>query len=172
MLYHGTNVMFDRFDFSKAKPFKDFGKGFYLTTNYKQAERWAHSKGNRNAEAYIYCYEINVKFKALLSTLELLRYDKQWIDFIADSRIMGKETSYDLIYDRMADNTYIGLTDILVKYRRGELTAAEVIESISWKDKLADQYCFKTDKALSCLKLKKIIHKKKLQNAQWVLEKE
>lgn len=171
MLYHGTNVLFDSFDFNKAKPFKDFGRGFYLTTNYKQAENWARSKGRNNAEAYIYCYELAEEYKNKLEVLELLYYDKTWLDFIADSRLLGKETNYDLIYDRMADNTYLALSDSIVRYRRGEVEAHEVIKLISWKTKAADQYCFKTEKAISCLKLSKIIHKKKLQNEQWIVEK-
>ena len=39
-LYHGTKVYFDEPDLKKAKNRKDFGKGFYLTTNYDQAMRW------------------------------------------------------------------------------------------------------------------------------------
>lgn len=44
-LYHGTNKKFDRFNFDKAKSFKDFGKGFYLTTDFNQAQKWAQRKG-------------------------------------------------------------------------------------------------------------------------------
>lgn len=171
MLYHGTNVLFDKFDFNKAKPFKDFGRGFYLTTNYKQAERWARSKGRYNAEAYIYCYELAEGYRNDLVVLELLHYDKQWLDFIADSRLDGKETNYDLIYDKMADNTYLGLADSIVKYRRGEAVAADVIKSISFKAKNADQYCFKTDKALAYLIRSRIVRQKMADNGQWVLEK-
>ena len=31
ILYHGTNVDFDKIDIEKSNPYKDFGKGFYLT---------------------------------------------------------------------------------------------------------------------------------------------
>ena len=33
ILYHGTNVDFDRIDLLKSKPNKDFGRGFYLSAN-------------------------------------------------------------------------------------------------------------------------------------------
>ena len=33
-LYHGTNRDFDRIDLMKSKPNKDFGRGFYLSTDY------------------------------------------------------------------------------------------------------------------------------------------
>ncbi|MCI7090294.1 MAG: DUF3990 domain-containing protein [Prevotella sp.] len=30
-LFHGTNVSFDTIELSRCRPYKDFGKGFYLT---------------------------------------------------------------------------------------------------------------------------------------------
>ncbi len=35
-LYHGTDREFNTFDFKYARGFKDFGKGFYLTSNIGQ----------------------------------------------------------------------------------------------------------------------------------------
>lgn len=43
-LYHGTNVDFDLIDIEKSNPYKDFGKGFYLTDIKEQAERMALRK--------------------------------------------------------------------------------------------------------------------------------
>lgn len=31
ILYHGSNVAIDKIDLAKCRPYKDFGKGFYLT---------------------------------------------------------------------------------------------------------------------------------------------
>lgn len=36
-LYHGSNVYIEKPDFAFCKPFKDFGKGFYLSANKEQA---------------------------------------------------------------------------------------------------------------------------------------
>ena len=41
ILFHGSNTDILRIDLSKCKPYKDFGKGFYLTTIRDQAERMA-----------------------------------------------------------------------------------------------------------------------------------
>ena len=38
-LYHGSNIVIDRIDLSKCKPYKDFGQGFYLTEIKEQAEQ-------------------------------------------------------------------------------------------------------------------------------------
>ena len=43
-LYHGTNIDFQEIDIAKSNPYKDFGKGFYLTDLRQQAERMALRK--------------------------------------------------------------------------------------------------------------------------------
>ena len=43
-LYHGSDVLIDVIILDKSKPFKDFGKGFYLSANRQQALRMADEK--------------------------------------------------------------------------------------------------------------------------------
>lgn len=40
-LYHGSNVRIESIDLGKCKPYKDFGKGFYLTDIEEQAVQMA-----------------------------------------------------------------------------------------------------------------------------------
>ena len=42
-LYHGSNVCIDAIDLSKSRPFKDFGKAFYLSANEQQAWERAYA---------------------------------------------------------------------------------------------------------------------------------
>ncbi len=44
ILYHGTNQDFDVIDLEKSNPYKDFGRGFYLTNLRHQAELLASKK--------------------------------------------------------------------------------------------------------------------------------
>jgi hypothetical protein len=37
ILYHGSNVAIERIDLSKSRPFKDFGRAFYLSPDEQQA---------------------------------------------------------------------------------------------------------------------------------------
>ena len=46
ILYHGSNVSIESIDFSKSKPGKDFGIGFYLSADEKQAQEMAEKKGS------------------------------------------------------------------------------------------------------------------------------
>ena len=40
-LYHGSYMKIVEIDLAKAKPYKDFGRAFYLTKFYEQAKTWA-----------------------------------------------------------------------------------------------------------------------------------
>ena len=38
-LYHGSNTEINSIELSKCRPYKDFGRGFYLTTLPEQAQK-------------------------------------------------------------------------------------------------------------------------------------
>lgn len=86
-----------------------------------------------------------------------MKYDKKWLDFICESRIKGKETDYDIIYDRIADNQYSEISELLQEYVFRNISAEEVIKEIRWNNSKADQYCFKNEKALSVLEKRNLI---------------
>ncbi len=44
ILYHGTNCDFSQIDLGMTKPYKDFGKGFYVTDIQQQAFELAKSR--------------------------------------------------------------------------------------------------------------------------------
>ncbi|MBO4372979.1 MAG: DUF3990 domain-containing protein [Bacteroidales bacterium] len=41
ILYHGSNIEIFTIDLLKSKPFKDFGRTFYLSDDYAQAMEMA-----------------------------------------------------------------------------------------------------------------------------------
>lgn len=57
ILYHGTNMDFDGIELSKSSPYKDFGKGFYLTDIRSQAEQLAEKRQN--------CLKVRQLFKCM-----------------------------------------------------------------------------------------------------------
>ncbi|SHG17043.1 Protein of unknown function [Prevotella scopos JCM 17725] len=44
ILYHGSNIDIDKIDLTKSQPYKDFGKGFYLSADKQQAQRMAEQR--------------------------------------------------------------------------------------------------------------------------------
>ena len=170
-LYHGTNQKFDAFDFNKAKNFKDFGKGYYLTTDFNQAQKWAQKRGDKAKKAYIYCYDVADVQTDSLKILELLQCDQKWLEFISENRIEGREPDYDIIYDRIADNQYLEISNTLLDYKQSRISSEEAIERIRWKNTKADQYCFKSKEALDLLRNRAVIVEYKDDSGKWIKEK-
>lgn len=169
-LYHGTANKFETFDFNKAKPFKDFGRGYYLTTDFIQAQKWAQKRADNLNETYIYSYEINHVDSKEWKVLELLQYDENWVDFIAKCRIEGYETEHDIIYDKMADNRFHEIAEALQQYAAHEIDSQEVVSRIKWNNHEADQYCFKTERALGLLKNREIIVQCRDDKGKWIIK--
>lgn len=166
-LYHGTAHQHDYINLSECKKYGDFGKGYYLTTLFRQANQWAR---NKCYDKYYYIYEYNVIIpnKIDITELPLLHYDSEWANIIAYCRQYGEVPydiqinkkvrnpgDYDIIYDRMADNNGGQIAKSISDYLKGKIIVEDVLLTIAqrWK---RDQYCFKTQKAITLLQRKRI----------------
>ncbi|MGD6969235.1 DUF3990 domain-containing protein [Rossellomorea vietnamensis] len=98
-LYHGTTKEFIQ-EFKKSrslldsrfwKPNKDFGWGFYLTNDYKQARNWSAENSNFDDNACVLQIKVNmVIFKQLeqdISQHIFLGPSYEWIEYILKHRI-------------------------------------------------------------------------------------
>jgi len=150
-LYHGSNAHFTNFDLGFAKRGKDFGTGIYLTTDRIQAEKWAIKFGH----GYLYTYFLDESILMDTDNFKILifnDYTREWLDFICSCRLDFYEPDADIIYDRMADNTSKNLSKILRKYYDGDISANSALAQVKWNIAERNQYCFKTEHALSSLK--------------------
>ena len=60
ILFHGATEIIEKPNVSFSKSYLDFGKGFYLTTYQKQAEKWALRKALRKQKsAIVNVYELS-----------------------------------------------------------------------------------------------------------------
>ena len=61
IIYHGCTVWVEKPEIRSGDNFLDFGVGFYTTTSYEQAERWARIMMRReNKEVgYVSAYEFD-----------------------------------------------------------------------------------------------------------------
>ncbi|WP_456000828.1 DUF3990 domain-containing protein [Prevotella sp.] len=66
-LYHGSNQIVMVIDFAKSKPNKDFGKGFYLSTDKQQALEMAEYKTFMLSN-YLNAYERNKLYDRVYNT--------------------------------------------------------------------------------------------------------
>ncbi|MBR6603989.1 MAG: DUF3990 domain-containing protein [Clostridia bacterium] len=89
ILYHGSTDLVDKPEIRKGEIFLDFGIGFYTTTSFEQAERWAKIKMRRkNVElGYVSIYEFD--FEKANKELVIKRFDsadEEWLTFVVSNR--------------------------------------------------------------------------------------
>jgi len=152
ILYHGTNIDFDTVDLDKCFPFKDFGKGFYLTDIKEQAVSLAQKKsrlfgGFPIVQQYVFSAD-DVEKRGL----RMLRFEKpsrEWAEFIYNNRNRntGFCHNYDIIYGPIADD---GVAYLLGRYEEGSINLDELAKELEFKQ-LNNQYYFGTPKALELL---------------------
>lgn len=150
-LYHGSTVCVKRPNVQKGRKTTDFGKGFYTTTSFEQAKKWAILKKDRehSEKAVVSVYEVpdNILDRGLL-VFRFTGATKEWLEFVVNNR-RGRNTEvYDLIMGPVAnDQLYVTIR----LYEQDVITADAAIEMLK-THKLFDQLSFHTKRAVSLLK--------------------
>ena len=98
-LYHASYTIVKKIDLTLCSSGKDFGKGFYLTTDLEQAKRFlktAISKAIKNNIAdikpdtgYISIYNFNTEVIKKLNVYEFKSADTKWLHCVAAHRKAG-----------------------------------------------------------------------------------
>ena len=89
-LYHSSNVIVENPDILHSRKYLDFGRGFYLTSLYDQAVRYAQRFKRRGQQAWLNTYELAEDVSCQWCVRKFDTYDKDWLDFVAQCRD-GKE---------------------------------------------------------------------------------
>lgn len=88
-LYHGSNTDIKVVDFGKCRPYKDFGRGFYLTDILHQAERMA-AKTTRiyqgSPTVSVFEFDLEEAKRAGLKIKEFKEPDREWALFVMRNR--------------------------------------------------------------------------------------
>jgi hypothetical protein len=155
-VYHGSYTEIKAVDLSQCEPYKDFGKGFYVTKFKEQAEFWANRKGfpHKNkgvvSEFHFVFDELvtrNCKFKRFET------YSEEWFDFVILNR--NRENTipahnYDIVEGPDADDKVQRRID---DYLNGEINRETFLEEIKWHEE-THQICFCTVFSLQFLESK------------------
>ena len=156
VLYHGSNVDVREPKLLKNQRELDFGKGFYTTSDYEQASRWAKRTAARLKQdsGIVTVYKVDDKKLSELKILAFDRPDERWLKFVAANRtgkVSGDE--YDVISGPVANDQTMPVIDL---YLEGMYDEAEAIKRLL-PQKLKDQFTFKTEKALALLEFEAVI---------------
>lgn len=113
----------------------DFGKGFYVTDIYNQAERWASVMMLRRpgSVATINIYELNIEkiSSSNYKSLHFKGYSTDWLDFIVACRRGEKPwRGYDLIEGGVANDRVF---DTIENYIEGQITKETALGRLQYE---------------------------------------
>ena len=150
-LYHGSNVEVPTPELLPSVRALDFGRGFYLTSDFDQAARWARTAVLRRGEgsAAVSVYEFD---EVAASSLKILRFDSPdsgWLKYVTRNRTQpSDDQDFDIVVGPVAnDNTM----PVLNLYFKGAYSEEEALRRLL-PQRLKDQFAMKSEAALSCLK--------------------
>lgn len=152
ILYHGSIDLVEKPEIRKGDVYLDFGAGFYTTTSYEQAERWARIKMRRhnatNGYVSVYAFDLEAAQKVLsIERFEVA--DASWLEFVVNNRkgVLAEKISDMHIGPVADDNVYQSIR----LFETGAYDAEYTVKKLK-TEVLQDQWTLHTDKALSYLK--------------------
>lgn len=173
VLYHGSYCVVENPDLKKCAAFKDFGRGFYLTTSKEQAKSFAKISATKaksrgdipNTEKFAYISFFKVSDIDDLESFAFKTADVDWLHCIVAHRKEGSFTEarkamqdYDIISGKIAnDDTNATIIAYMgnVFGAMGSEQADKMCISLLLPERLKDQFCFRSDKAISKLEFLK-----------------
>lgn len=157
-LYHGSNIVVEKPQILPSDRRLDFGTGFYLTSSYEQAEKWAFLTVKRRGEGKPIITSYDFEEKAL-SSLKVTRFERasaEWLKFVANNRnIRDFIDESDIVIGPVANDRTM---PVIRLYFAGIYDEEETIKRLL-PQKLKDQYAFKSEKALQSLVLSEVIER-------------
>ncbi len=175
LLYHGSYAKVEKIDLGMCANAKDFGKGFYLTSDVKQARSFIKSsiiKAQNSGEASLdqnYGYVSSFRYyepKDGILTYEFLESNKEWLWFIAQNRrsrlakqlapkIDPEVFKAEIIIGKVANDKTNATIMTYLGGLLGEVDTEQAVNTainMLMPNKLEDQFCFLTEASISCLK--------------------
>jgi len=161
ILYHGSNIPIDEIDLTKCRPYKDFGRGFYLTTIEEQAVVMSKRVSKIfGGVPYVtaFAFDDSCLKNQSLSVKIFDTPSTDWAMFVINNRnknfgnvadsMCNHDNKYDIVVGAVAND------DIALLFRtfeRGLIDIEKLTKDMEYK-KLTDQYSFHTKKSLEYLK--------------------
>ena len=161
-LYHGSNIVIDNINLAMCRPYKDFGRGFYLTDIEEQAKKMAI----RVAKIYgkkpiVNVYEIADNFKDL-DNLKIKNFGiettEEWAKFVMNNRsrfftdtkntLCNKDNKYDIVIDPVADDN---MALLFRQYENEIIDFQTLLRGMIYK-KTSSQYSFHTENSVKLLR--------------------
>ena len=161
-LYHGSNVVIESINLAMCRPYKDFGKGFYLTDIEEQAKQMAKRvSGIYGGSPVVNTFEIQDDFRKM-SDIKIkdfgIQTTEEWAKFVMNNRnraftdevntLCNKDNKYDIVIGPVADDNMA----LLFRQYENELIDFETLLKGMIYKKTSSQYSFHTEKGIRLLR--------------------
>jgi hypothetical protein len=161
ILYHGSNIKITEVDLDKCRPFKDFGRGFYLTEiqaqAYQMAQRVARLYGGSPVVSK-FIFDSKIYDDKSLKSLSFEEPSMDWALFVINNRdrnfadigdtLCNQDNKYDMVFGAVANDD---IAYLFRTFRSGLIDIDALLRGLEYK-KLTNQYSFHTTRALAYLK--------------------
>jgi hypothetical protein len=169
LLYHGSYCEVKTPDLAKCAAFKDFGKGFYLTSSKEQAENFINTALKKakaqgvidETQEYGVISTFQYHANERLANYIFCDADADWLHCVVGHRktntfsaVVEQMKKYDIIAGKIADDaTNVTILTYLVgAYGTiGSEEADGLCISRLIPERLRDQFCFRTDAGVKSL---------------------
>lgn len=169
LLYHGSFTQVPEIDLSKCKQGKDFGRGFYVTSSYKQAQSFVPLSVNKQVKegllpsgtssGYISVFKFHLNPEISIHLFNAA--DRNWLHFVASNRrkslfpeIRKQYASLDIIGGKIANDRTAMTLQLYTTGAYGE-PGSEQADNIAITTLLPnrpeDQFCFCNEQAIQSL---------------------
>lgn len=175
LIYHGSYIKVEKPDLSLCAKGKDFGQGFYLTTDKDQAKNFIPTSvlkaialgkiAPETRHGYVSRYRVKESISDIRSYL-FPEANADWLRFVSYHR--GKEkakkvllpllniapTGFDVIAGKVADDNTNSTITAYLSGLFGDISAEETCADVVKRlmpEKLTNQYCFLTEAALNAI---------------------
>lgn len=161
-LYHGSNVVIESINLAMCRPYKDFGKGFYLTDIKEQAKQMAKRVSRiYGGSPVVNTFEIQDDFRKM-SGLKIkdfgIQTTEEWAKFVMNNRsrpitdevntLCNKDNKYDIVIGPVADDNMA----LLFRQYENEIIDFETLLKGMIYKKTSSQYSFHTEKGIRLLR--------------------
>lgn len=168
ILYHGSNIDITNVNLNICRPFKDFGRGFYLTSLEEQAMKMALRVSKiYGGSQFVNIYEIDDDF--LLNEEFAIKnfgteVSPEWARFVMNNRnrrftdfndeLCNLDCKYDIVAGPIANDD---MALLFREFRNNVITQETLLKELAYR-KVTNQVSFHTEKAVKMLRKVGTIH--------------
>ena len=153
-LYHGSKTAIDGIDLNRCRPYKDFGRGFYLTDIREQAQRMAARTARMfsgNPTLTMFEFDLEEAQSSELKVKVFKEPDWEWARFVMSNRDINTTQpchDYDIVIGPVADDT---IARLLRLYTENFINEEQLLHELTFS-KETSQYFFHSEAAIKMLK--------------------